>query len=374
MNGFRVGEISGIEIRINWSVLVIGALVAASLAESILPEIAEGYSTGAYWFAGVTATLAFFAGLLAHELGHSIVALSEDVEVSSITLWLFGGVAALASPPPTPQASIRIAAAGPAVSAIIGLSGLLLGALLSGLVGATLLWFGLINLGLAVFNLLPAYPMDGGRLYHAWLWARTGDSVAATERAAKLGAGIGAGLVALGLLQVLVGGFAGGLWLMMIGVFVREAARAELRQRRLEGPMRSTKMADLMTPFPETVQPSMSVEAFVGQFLTESRHVSYPVVDGTNRPIGLVTMAAVRDVPRDSWGTVEVGAIARPQPQLLIVDADAALVDVLPARGLDAGERILVVEDERLVGIVAPSDIARWVSVLDVVGDRSSTA
>lgn len=368
MNGFRIGQVRGIDILVNWSVLVIGALVATSLANGILPEIAEGHSTVAYWIAGIIATIAFFAGLLAHELSHSIVALSEGVEVSSITLWLFGGVAQLATPPESPRAAMRIAAAGPLMSAVIGLAGLLLGALLGGLVGTTLLWFGLINLGLALFNLLPAYPMDGGRIYHAWLWARSGDAAQATERAGRLGNSIGVGLVALGLLQVLFGGFVGGLWLMMIGVFVREAARAELRRSQLEGPLQHTTVADVMTVHPETVAATMAVDEFVDLFLTESRHAGYPVVDLTGRLVGLITLATLRAMPRTAWSETTVGMIATPRDRLREVSPDTPMVDLLQGSGLDPGDRVIVVDDDQLVGIVAPSDIARWVSVYEVVG------
>ena len=367
VNGFHVAEIRGIDIRINWSVLVIGLLVAASLSNSFLPEIAEGYSTAAYWTAGILATIAFFAGLLAHELGHSIVALNDDVDVTSITLWLFGGVAQLASPPKTPSSSMRIAAAGPAVSAALGVIGLTLGAIATGLVGATLVWFGIINLALAVFNLLPAFPLDGGRIYHAWLWARTGDSVQATEQAARLGTAIGVGLVGLGLLQVLFGGFVGGLWLMMIGLFVREAARSEMRSAVMRTPLRETTVSEVMTPNPETVDASSSVEDFVDRFLTESRHATYPVVTADGSPVGLITLATLRNLPRSAWPETTVGMVATPASQLQMVPPGTTMADVIQTRGFQAGERVLVIDDGALVGIVAPSDIARWVSILEIV-------
>jgi len=251
-DGFLLGRVRGIEIRANWSVLVIVGLVTWSLADGVLPEAIEGYSTAEYWTAAGLLAVAFMLGLVAHELGHSLVAATEGVKVTGITIWMFGGVAQLGSSPETPRAAMRIAAAGPAVSVAIGVVALAFSLAFGGLVGVAVGWYGAINLLLAFFNLLPAFPMDGGRLFQAWLWSRSGDEVDATQRAAAVGHTIGGALVILGILEALVAGATvGGLWLMLIGWFIREAAKAEANRAMIENPLQKVPVTDVMTADPE---------------------------------------------------------------------------------------------------------------------------
>lgn len=368
MMGVRLGTIAGIEVRVNWSVLVIASLVAWSLSDAILPAAVEGRAWPEYWAAGVLTTGAFFAGLLAHELGHSLVARRAGVDIESITLWMFGGVANLERSPESPDDALRIAVAGPAVSVALGAIGLVLSAFLDGLVAASLAWFGLINLLLAGFNLLPAFPMDGGRVYQAWLWRRSGDEVAATERAAGLGRVIGGGLVVLGVLEVLIGGLIGGLWFVVIGMFLREASRAELRHVRVERPLRHVTVADVMSPRPVTVDAGTTISELVAWMLAGARHVAYPVTSPSGDLVGLVDRAAVARTSRHDWPTTSVGDVATPVAELVVVGSSTPVVDLLARLQLGGDHRALVVDEGRLVGIVAPSDIMRLVQLVELTG------
>lgn len=366
MDGIPMARIRGIDLRLNWSVFVIAVLVAWSLADSVFPEFVDGRSTGAYWVAGAVTSVAFFASLVAHELGHSIVALREGVKVKSITLWLFGGVAQLGSEPQTPGASFRIAVAGPAVSAAFGIVGIFAGTFLEGLPRIAVLWFGVMNIFLVFFNLLPAFPLDGGRIYQAWQWQRTGDARTATERAAVLGLTIGAALVGLGVLQLLVSGPVAGIWLMLIGWFIREAARAELRQASVGQRLSKIPVSQVMTANPASVSSGMSVNGFVEAVFFGGRHAACPVTDTSGEVMGLITLRRLRGVPADEAEVRTMGELATPIAEVVTIAPSAPVVELLNRVGGTGHNRALVFEAGDLVGIISPSDLARLIAYLEL--------
>lgn len=229
----RLGNYRGIPVGVHWSLLIFALLAVVNLATGFVPVAVPGVSAGGAALAAVVGVVGLFASIVAHELGHALRARRHGVETQGITLWLLGGVARLRSEAPTPRAAAEIAIAGPAVSVGLGLAAAA-AAVVShvagfGALSTTVLgYLAAVNVVLAVFNMVPALPLDGGRLYQAWLWGRTGDRHRATIRAARLGARLGLGLVLLGLIQVLFGGV-GGLWLAVLGLFVRSAAKSEKR-------------------------------------------------------------------------------------------------------------------------------------------------
>lgn len=229
-NSLRLGKYFDVDVGVHWSVLLIAALLTSSLAGTILPSEAPGYAAAGYLIAALATTGLFLVSIVAHELGHSVVAKNNDVGVSGITLFALGGVAALKSEPATPGAAARIALAGPAVSVAVGVASLL-GAAAAGAVGLPglavvgLTWLGFINLVLAVFNMVPALPLDGGRVLQAALWKRTNDRHRSTIGAATVGRYLGWGFVGLGLWQFTQGG--AGLWTAFIGMFIITSARRE---------------------------------------------------------------------------------------------------------------------------------------------------
>jgi Zn-dependent protease len=227
----RVGRVAGIEIGIHWSWLLIGALIIWSLSQGVFPYTNPGLSDGAYLAMAAFAAIGFFASILLHELGHAIQARRDGIVIDRITLWVFGGVALLRGPLPSAGAELRTAAAGPAVSLVLGVL-FVLAALVLRLpasVDGVLFWLGQMNLSLLVFNLIPALPLDGGRILRALLWARRRDFASATRTAATLGRSIGQLMIAGGLLLVMFVGDYGGLWLAFIGWFVLAAAESELQ-------------------------------------------------------------------------------------------------------------------------------------------------
>ena len=366
MDGFLIGRVRGIELRLNWSVFVIAVLVTWSLAESVLPEFAEGRSDTQYWLTAAIMAIAFFSALIAHEMGHAVVAVREGVEVKGITLWLFGGVAQLGSEPETPKAAFRVAVAGPLVSAALGVLGLVIAIAFDGLAQVAILWFSLMNIALLVFNLLPAFPLDGGRIYQAWQWHRTGDAAAATAQAATVGLVVGAVLVGLGFLQAFFGQYVGGIWLMLIGWFLREAARAEWRHSAVEGPLSVLTVRQVMSRDPITVADHVTVHGFVAGLFFQGRHAAYPVTSESGEVTGLITIKALRGVAPEDAGLRTVGQLATPLAEVIVVSPSAPVATLLHELNTANDTRALVFEEEQLVGIVSPSDVARLVSVVEL--------
>ncbi len=226
----RLGKISGIDIGLHWSIAAIGFVLISALTGTILPSLVPGMAGASYFMAALATTALFLASIVAHELGHSVVAQRNDVAVRGITLFALGGVAALEREPDDPGAAARIALAGPAVSVAVGVAALALSSFVGSLgfgalTAAAFTWLGIINLALAVFNMIPALPLDGGRVLQAVLWKRTGERHQATISAAKLGRWLGWAIVVFGLWQFFQSG--SGLWTALIGWFVVVSARAE---------------------------------------------------------------------------------------------------------------------------------------------------
>jgi Zn-dependent protease/CBS domain-containing protein len=366
---FPLGRIAGIKVGVHWSLFVIAGLVAWGLADTMLPDVAPGYSDAAYVVAGAVGAVVFFAALLAHELGHSVVAIRRGVGVESITLWLFGGVARLTRDMPSPEAELRIASAGPAVSAGIaaacGALALLLDASdVSELAAETAAWLALVNGVLVVFNLVPGAPLDGGRILHAWVWRRTGDSRRATVVASAAGRGFGYVLIAVGIALAL-GGALGGIWFALIGWFLVSAATAEQSHLLLRGALAGVRVRDVMTPDPVTVPAGTTVAHLLEDVLWRHHCSAFPVVDTSGAVTGLVTLRGLRAVPGDARGGTSVDAVAISGAQVARAAPDEPLLDLLErmAATADRSGRALVFSEGRLVGIVSPSDVNRALEI-----------
>ncbi|MFC4150477.1 site-2 protease family protein [Micromonospora mangrovi] len=362
---FRLGRIAGVPVGVNWSVLVIFLLIAWALAANQFPRAYPDRPTWAYVLAGLAAAVVFFLGLLAHEVAHAVVAKRNGIGVEGITLWLFGGVSELKGEARDPGAELRIAGIGPLVSLIIGfffggIAVLLTLAGVRGLLLGSLAWLAGINILLAIFNVLPAAPLDGGRLLRAAVWKATGDRTKASVVAARAGWVLGALLIGLGLWQFIAGAGVGGLWLALIGWFLIGAAGVEERQARMGSALRGVRVADVMTPQPQTASGEMTVADFVDHYLFAYRHSALPLTD-EGRPVGLVTLDRVRGIPADRRASTSLAEVSCRAEELVLARPDEPLNELLPRLSECADGRALVVVDQRLVGIVSPSDISRAV-------------
>jgi Zn-dependent protease/CBS domain-containing protein len=377
----RVGSIDGIDIKLDWSVLVIFWLLTWSLAAAGLPSLASGYSASEYWPAALATTFAFFASLLAHELAHCVVARRQGLHVRDITLWLLGGVSAIEEEPQTPSGDLRIAIAGPATSIVFGLVGLGAAALLSaagvaGLLVACAAWLGSVNLLLAVFNLIPATPLDGGRVLRAIRWRQTGDRTRAAIDAARAGRAFGFVLVALGFLEFVLGADVSGLWLVLLGWFLLSASRSEEEQVRMTRDLGTTRVRDLMTENPITVRDDMSVDEVLHDYVLARHCSSFPVLDRAGRLAGLVTLGRLRSVPPSHRTARRVSEIAWPVADITIATPDEPILDVLRRSKAGGDARIVVTRGDAVVGIVSPTDITRALQFADVerVGHSTNSA
>lgn len=370
----RLGRIFGVRVGLNLSVLVILGILVVGLATGQFPTVYPGRSTVAYVLAALAASLLFFVSLLAHEIAHAVVAQRNGIAVEGITLWLFGGVAQLKGEPASPGADFRIAVVGPlaslAVAIVSGLTSAILDvAGVSDLVVGVFAYLAVVNVMLAVFNLIPAAPLDGGRVLRAGLWAWRGDRVRAAITAARAGRIFGYVLVALGFLQVVVGAGLGGLWLVLIGLFLVNAATAEEQQTRVAEVLQGIRVSDVMTANPVAADPDESLDRFISETAWTHRHSSYPLIGPDGRLLGLATLNRIRAVPANRRQATTLKDIACAPDDVPLTRPDETLIELLPRmRGCSDGRAVVVDDDRRVVGIVSPSDISRAVQLPDMQG------
>lgn len=360
---FRLGRVAGIRIGVNWTTAITAVLVAYLLAHTYLPHQVAGRNTAIYWLVGVIAGSVFFVSLLAHELAHALAARHEGIRVEGITLWLLGGATRLDGDPTSAAADMRVAAAGPVTSLFLG--GLFLGGGFATqvvgapeLVSAPLIWLGWINIFLAVFNLLPASPLDGGRILRAAVWAATGDRTRGTASADRAGVILGWALVAFGALNILAGAGLAGLWLGLIGVFLIAAARSDEQRAYVAHVFRDVRVGDVMEPDPPTVPAWLTLDAVIDRFINNYDHVAYPVTDFSGDVIGLLPRERILRLAPHLRAATRVDSVMTARSVIVTASPEEPLIDLI-AR-MNARSRTneaLVFADGALVGIVSRQDI-----------------
>jgi Zn-dependent protease len=360
----RFGRIAGIPVGASWSALLIALLFAWSLGGDLLPAQVPGLVPAAYWLAGAAGAGLFLASLLAHEIGHALVARRAGLRVRGITLWLLGGVAQLEDEPASPRDELRVAIVGPAISlALAGAFGVAAAAL--SVVGAPALlvvmaaWLALGNVALGVFNLLPAAPLDGGRVLRGLLWRRHGNRVRAAVTATRAGVWVGTGLVAYGLLGAFTGWGIGTLWTALVGWFLVIAARQERELALLGGGLdRGLRAAQVMTPAPAVAPAWFTVDAFLRTYVEPWQAAALPLRGFDGHPAGVVTAAALYAVPADRRHIVRAGDVAIPMSALVLVGPDEPVADL--ATRLAGGRTVAaVVSGGQLLGLITAADLAR---------------
>jgi len=368
---FRLGRLFGVRIGVNWSVVVILLLVVFGLAAGRFPVLYPDLPVVAYIAAGVVSGAVFIGSLLAHELAHAVVARRNGVEVEAITLWMFGGVAKLKGEPTSPRADLWVAAVGPLVSVVLaGVFAALAAALNliggSGLLTGVVEWLALINGLLTVFNLVPAAPLDGGRILRAAWWAATGDRVRAAVRAAQAGRVFGWMLIASGIGFTVIGAGLGGVWLVLIGWFITMAAHGEEGYVRMQSTLSGVRVGEVMSRDPVVVRAGITVADFVSDYVFAHPFSTFPVVDASGNPLGLLALRDIKQLPLGEREVIRVEDAAVPLPWVTVLDPDEPMDAALERLNSAASGRALVMDRGRVVGVVAPADIVRRLEAVEV--------
>jgi len=365
MRSFRLGSALGIEIRIDPSWFVIFFLILWTFSRTVFPLDYPGMAEWTYYAMGLVGALLFFSSLLAHELSHSVVARRRGVPVEGITLFIFGGMARTRMESRSPGEEFVIAGVGPLASVLIGL---VFGAIWW--LGDRLGWtpavtgvaeyLGFLNVMLAVFNLLPGFPLDGGRLLRSAVWKATGNMGKATRVASIAGTILALVGIGVGLWRAYSGEWLNGLWLALIGWFLLNASRSSYRQFTVVHALESVPALEAMTRWPETVPPDMPLQQLVAEHFLHRHFQAYPVVSPDGHALGLVTLEQVRAVPESEWRERAVADVMTPARPALEVRPDESMARVLDRLTVSGGGRLLVVRDGRLEGIITPADVAGW--------------
>ncbi|MEB3330055.1 MAG: site-2 protease family protein [Candidatus Sericytochromatia bacterium] len=364
--GWRLGRVAGIPVTISPSWLVIVVAVALSLGVGVVPAWAPGLSRPAALGVGLLLTLLFFVGLVLHELAHARVSEHFGMPVARIRLFLFGGVSESRAEMRSPAIEFAVAIAGPLTSLALAAGALVAAWAVRAAEGPALLaaglaWLALVNAGVAIFNLMPGFPMDGGRVLRAALWAFTGDLVRATRWASRVGHAFGWLLVAVGVVELATGGWVGGLWLMALGWLIGQAARGAYMQLVVSRALDQVPVAGLMATPPATLSPDLTLQDAVDHHFLPCSYHSYPVVS-EGRLVGLIGRHQVRAVPRSRWPEVAVAEVMVARRDLPVVGPEMGVGEVLPLLMDGAEGRVPVEADGRLVGLLSQTDVLRYLT------------
>jgi Zn-dependent protease/CBS domain-containing protein len=358
---WKIGTIMGIPIRIHFSWLIVFGLITWLLSSRYFPQVTPDLPFVSYWVNGVLAALFLFGSVAFHELAHSYVAQKYRLTIESITLFIFGGVAQLKGEPPHPRAEFWIAIAGPLSSFILSAFFFILTMATAGGAKALFGYLAQINLILGVFNLIPGFPMDGGRVLRSAIWGKKKDYFYATQKASSIGRGIALFLIFFGLFSIFTGG-PGGLWLILVGWFLYSAAQASYQQATLQETLSGIKVRDIMVREMQTIDPSISLDKAVDEYFLRYGYGGFPVIED-GKFLGILTLKEVKDVPRENWGDVKVSAVFVPHDKRWEVSMDDDVIKALELMIKEDKGRIVVTEKDRIIGLITRNGIAQYIKI-----------
>jgi Zn-dependent protease/CBS domain-containing protein len=385
--GFRIGSIAGIDIFVDWSLLIIFFLVTSSLGAGVFPAWHPDWGGGLIWITALAAAILFFVSILLHELSHALVGRAQGIDIRRITLFVFGGAAHLEREPHRWQAELLMAIVGPITSLVLGLLFIFLGSVSAGKelqpdpsdplqtfsalgpLATVLLWLGPINILLGVFNLVPGFPLDGGRVLRAVLWGLTGDLYRATRWAAGLGQVVAWILIGCGFAMIFGirvpffgTGVVGGMWIALIGWFLNNAAIMSYRQLLVQRSMEHVPVSRIMLSQFNTVTPDMPISTLIEDYIMRSDQRAFPVVEN-GRLVGLVCLEDVRQVDPTQRATLTVRAIMTPAHELTTVAPEEASTEALQALSRREVNQLPVVKHGTVRGLIRREDILKWLSL-----------
>ena len=361
-----IGKVAGIPIYLDYSWFIIFFLLVWTIGFSLMPAAYPGLSQFDYLLIGVVTAILFFGSLLLHELAHSIVAKRNGMTIRRITLFLLGGVSDLEEEPKDASVELRMAAAGPltslAISVVFFLIWLISGiAGLSGIIQAPIFYLSLVNLLMALFNFIPAFPMDGGRILRAILWRRNGDIVRSTEIASNIGGVFAMVIMAFGIFSMFFIDFLSGVWALLIGWFISSSSSASLQQTRAQEDLRGVRAADVMTRNVDAVPPDMTL-ASLSDECTRTKHTGFPVISN-GKIIGCVTMGDLRRFSKDRWPTTRVDQAMTTSDKLAMANQEDPATDVMTMMQRRNVGRVFVTDGGTLTGIITRSDMLKAIEL-----------
>ncbi len=360
-------KLLGFQIKVDLSWLILAALITWSLASGLFPEYYDNLPSSSYWIMGAAGALGLFLSIVLHELAHSLVARNYGINMRGITLFIFGGVAEMENDPPSPRAEFFMAIVGPLSSAAISIS-LFIVAFWAQHTGLPVEFKGVVNylawlnMILAVFNLVPAFPLDGGRVLRSFLWKWKNNLRWATSIASRVGSGLGMALIIAGIILIFMGNFVGGLWWFMIGLFIRSAAQRAYQQLLARGIFQSKKVKDFMVKDPLTVPRTLSLQEFVDDYVYKHNYQMYPVLS-FGKLAGCVSVNNVASIPRDEWPTQTLSTILTPCSSETSISPEEDADQALEIMNRTGNSRLMVVDGDKLVGIITLKDMLKYLSL-----------
>jgi Zn-dependent protease/CBS domain-containing protein len=369
-----LGRILGIPIGLDYSWFLIFALLTWMLAVTYYPSEFKNWSQQLYWLAGAVTAIMLFASVLLHELGHSVVALRYKIPVRSITLFIFGGVAQIGAEPPSAIAEFLIAIAGPLVSLALAVLFYVVQPLVAGvepLLGVAK-YLAYINLALVLFNLIPGYPLDGGRVFRAIIWAVTKNMRRATLVAATVGRVFGFLFILFGVSQLFAGNLGGGLWIAFIGWFLESAASGQAQQVMVQGLLAGHSVAQAMSTQCSVVPEELTLQQLVDEHILGGGRRCFLVNSG-GRTVGLMTLHRIREVPRPDWATTTAGQVMIPLEQLKRTAPETGLWTALQEMDRDGVNQLPVTQNSHVVGMLSREDVISFLRTLQDLGGVADT-
>jgi len=361
-------KLLGFQVRMDPSWIIIAVLVAWSLSTGLFPFQYEGLSTRTYWIMGIVGALGLFLSIIVHEFAHSLVARKYGMPMKGITLFIFGGMAEMSNEPPSPKAEFMMAAVGPVSSIFI--AGVFYAMYAAGAsagmsrpVNGVVQYLAFINALLAAFNVIPAFPLDGGRVLRSILWAIKGNLRWATRISSWIGSSFGILLIILGIFTFFGGNFIGGMWWFLIGMFLHSAAKMSYQQLLTRRALEGESVRRFMKTDPVTVSPDITIERLVEDYVYVFHHKMYPVVSDDDRIKGCVTTRQIKEVPRDQWKQKRVGEIKISCSEDNTISPDTDAIEALSLMNRTATSRLMVTEGDRLAGVVSLKDMLKFLSL-----------
>jgi len=359
---WKVATVMGIPIRVHFSWFIVFGLITWSLSTHYFPKAAPDLPVAAYWIKGTLAALLLFASVAFHELSHSYIAKKYRIPITSITLFFFGGIAQMKGEPPHPKAEFRMAIAGPVSSFLLSALFFLIAINTTGGPKALFSYLAQINFILGAFNLIPGFPMDGGRVLRSVLWSRTKDYFYATRKASNFGQKIAIFFVIFGTFLIFTGS-SGGLWLLLIGWFLYMAAQSSQQQATLQEALSNIKVKNVMARDIVTVNSSIPINEAVDKYFLRYGYGGFPVMDD-GKFLGIITLKEIKNVTREDWSKVKVSDVLVPHNKKWEMTPDSDVMRSLELMIIEDKGRIIVMENDKVVGLITRNGIARYLQIM----------